>query len=330
MNKILIGGGCGLIGKHLTTYFLDKDYEVVIVDNLSESELRGLDNRAKFYKADIGLDSKLLFDIFRFEAPDFCISAQAMAAEIASPWLKTRTYLDNFISLQNLINNCVRFDVRKILHFSSIAVFAGRDDPPFTERSVPKVNDDYGLSKLMGEESLELTKKQFGLNYSVIRAHNFQGPGMCLNGLRNFLGIAADKARRNFNIPVFGDGLQTRQFTDVKFLCKPIEKLLTTDLNVVNLGADKSYSILQVANIFKEIAHKHGKKDVEISFLPERDEAKHAWMDHSLAKEELGFEDETDIENLCYKIYDWVARQPISVPQKTIFELYKFLPDYWK
>lgn len=329
-RKILIGGGCGLVGKNLTTYFLNKGYDIVVIDNLSESSLIGLDERAKFYKLDISLDTKGLYDVFVKEMPDYCISCQAMAAEIASPWLKSRTYLDNFISLQNLINNCVIFGVEKILHFSSIAIFAGRNDPPFVEPSTPKPNDDYGLSKLMGEESLKLTKKQFGLNYSIIRAHNFQGPGMCLNGLRNFLGIAADKVRRNQKIPVFGEGDQSRQFTDVKFLCDPIEKLLHKDLEIVNLGADKCYKIIDVANIFKDIAHRHGYSWVDLVFLPERDEAKHAWMDHSLAKKELNFKDETNIEKLCFDIFEWVCKQPFHAPQKTIFEINRKLPDYWR
>lgn len=329
-EKILIGGGAGLCGSHISRYLVNQGYEVLIIDNFSESFSQNIGEDIRYQAFDIGLHEVYTREVFEFFKPDYVLSLQAMAAEVVSPWVKGRVFKDNVQSLINLLNNCVNFNVKKIIHFSSIAIWAGRTDPPFNEKTEPKPLEDYGLSKLIGEQLCKLTYDQFGLNYSIVRAHNFQGIFLNHSSLyRNFLGIAVREALANRPIPIFGTGKQTRQFSDVSYLCQPIEKLFYTDCPVVNLGADTFYEVAEVANIITKIANKDGKQNVGLEYLPERHEALHAWCDHSFAKQHLGFQDNTDIEKLCNDIYYWVKKQPVRLKQFIDYEITKNLPKYW-
>ncbi len=226
--KVLIGGGIGLCGSWLSRHLLDKNYKVVILDDLSESYIENLDSRAKFYLVDIS-DYKKVQQIFDIEKPDYVYGMQSHAAELLSHWMRIDCYKNNLLTELSLINACVNSNVKKIIGFSSMAIY-GNQLAPFTEDMLPSPIDPYGEAKASLEKDHELAKIHYGLDFSIVRPHNFQGPFVnWLNIYRNLVGIAVRKALNNENILVYGDGLQTRAISDVKFLCEPLEKLLFTD-----------------------------------------------------------------------------------------------------
>lgn len=330
MSKVLLGGGAGLCGSWLSRHLLSRGYQVIILDNFSESfrENVPLGKDLTCYQVDINNFDEVKV-IFNAERPDYVFSMQAMAAEIASPFVKARTYRDCLITTANLISNSVQHDVQKFIHFSSVAIWSGRNDPPYFEDTPPSPADSYSIAKWMAELECKITHEQFGLDYSIVRCHNFQGPYLNYASLyRNFLGIAVRQALSDEPITIFGAGDQTRQFSHVKYLCEPLERLLEVHCPVVNLGSDTNYTVLEVAKIIQSIAKRDGKK-VDIIHLPARHEALHASCDHGLAKDKLGFKDETDIEYLCYEIYHWVKKQPKREHKKMNFEITKNLPLSW-
>ena len=327
-SKILIGGGAGLCGSHLSRFLLDKGYSVVILDDFSESFPENLDPRSKFYLIDIG-DFKKVQQIFDIEKPDYVYGMQSHAAECASPWTRIDTYYSNLITELSLINACVNTGIKKKIAFSSMATY-GNSPTPFLESMTLAPIDDYGLAKEVSEREHKLAKIHQQLDFSIVRPHNFQGIYVnWANIYRNFLGIAVRKALNNENILVYGSGRQLRAFGDVKFLCDPLEKLLYMDLESVNLGADKPYMVITIAQIIQKIASKDGKH-VSIEHAEPRNEVQNAFSDHTLAKEKLGFKDETDVEKLCYEIYHWVKTQPARTPKKYKFETTKNLYSFWK
>lgn len=328
--KVLLGGGSGLCGSWFSRHLLNKGYDVVILDDFSESYPENLDPRAKFYLVDIS-DFKKVQQIFDIEKPDYVYSMQAMAAEIASSFSKSRTYQDNVITTTNLLSASVNIGIRKFIQFGSIAIWAGRDDPPFNEKTPPQPLESYGISKLNCLLECQVTKDQFGLDFSYIIPHNFQGKYVNSNSLyRNFLGIAAREALNRKPIPVFGSGCQTRQFSNIKYLMDPFEKLMYVDCPIVNLGSDIYYKVIDIAETIKKIAYKDGI-DTDIKYLPQRHEAQHSWCDHSLAKSILDFDDKTDINELCEDVYNW-TKQCLKFPptKKMNFQITNGLPESWK
>ena len=326
--KIILGGGAGLCGSWLSRHLIDKGYDVVILDDFSESYPENLDPRVKFYLVDIS-DFKKVQQIFDIEKPDYVYGAQAHASECLSPWTRMDCYKNCLLTELSLINASINTNVKKIIGFSSMAIY-GNQNAPFLESMSSAAIDSYGEAKASLEVEHKLAKLHHQLDFSIVRPHNFQGIYVNWASMyRNFLGIAVRKALNNENIIVYGSGAQRRAFSDVRFLCEPLEKLLSTDVEVVNIGADKDYSIFEVARIIQQIASKDGK-NVSIEHAEPRIEVRDAFSDHSLARQKLGFKDETDVEKLCYEIYHWVKTQPKREVRYMDYEVTKNLYSYWK
>ena len=326
--KCLIGGGAGLIGSHLSRYLLNKGYKVIILDDLSESFCSNIDQRCTFYQIDCG-NSDNVNEVFEREKPDFVYNAQAHAAEILSPYCSVDNYRNNLLSVVTLKNACVNFNIKKQIIFSSLAIYGHQKELPFTEKTPPLPEDNYGISKLACELDAKMAKKHFSLDYSIVRPYNFQGPFVNFSSLyRNFIGIAIRQILNNENITVFSDGEQTRSFTDVRYLCEPLEKLLYNNCETVNIGSSRPYKIIDVAKIIQGIGEKHGMHS-KISHLPPREEAVHAYCSNELAQEKLDFIDNTDIEKLCNDTFDWIRKQPKRHTKKAKYEITKNLPPSW-
>jgi UDP-glucose 4-epimerase len=144
--KILITGGAGMIGSVLSRYFLDKKYNIILLDNLSGGFKENLPENIKFYLNDI-CDTNSINKIFELENPDYVIHCAAYAAEILSPFIRKYNYENNLIGSINIINACINYNVKKIINFSSFATY-GDGNPPFKEDHVRNPKDPYGIAKL--------------------------------------------------------------------------------------------------------------------------------------------------------------------------------------
>ena len=213
---------------------------------------------------------------------------------------------------------------------SSMAVY-GEQEPPFTEDKRPQPIDPYGVAKYAVEVDLELARQQFGLRYNIVRPHNVLGIYQNIwDRYRNVIGIFIRKALNNQPILVYGDGEQTRAFSDIKYYMDPFDKLLTDyDGEVFNIGADKYFSLNEVAEAVQKIGKKYGY-DVPIEHGEPRHEVKHAYCDHTKAKSILGFRDETNLEELIESVFVWAMKQPNRKVKKMEYEVTKDIYDYWR
>src|SRR3990167_3813023 len=214
-TKVIIGGGAGLCGSWLSRHLINKGYDVVILDDFSESYPENLDPRAKFYLVDIS-DLKKVQQIFDIERPDYVYGMMAHASECLSPWTRIDCYKSCLLTELSLINTSINTNVKKIIGFSSMAIY-GNQQAPFVESMSPDAIDTYGEAKATLEKEHELAKNHQGLNYSIVRPHNFQGIYVNWASIyRNFLAIAARRAISGQNIQVYGAGDQTRAFGNVE------------------------------------------------------------------------------------------------------------------
>jgi len=327
--KILITGIAGLLGTHLSRYFLLKGHTVIGIDDLSGGyeEFVPTTLDITFYKRTIGKDS--ISDIFEKHKPDVVYHLAAYAAEGLSPFIRCFNYQNNIIASASIINECIKHD-SKLIFTSSMAVY-GDQEAPFTESMTPKPIDPYGIAKYAVEMDIKQAHEQFGLRYNIIRPHNVLGIYQNIwDKYRNVIGIFIRKALNKEPIIVYGDGEQTRAFSDVQYYMEPFEQLLDKyDGETFNIGADKYWSINQVAKIVKNIASSY-QYNTEIIHLEARHEAKHAYCDHTKAKEMLLFKDETVLENLVEKMFLWAKYQPNREVKKMPYEVEKNIYSYWK
>lgn len=329
MSKILVTGAAGLFGSHLSEYLQQQGHRVYGIDNLKGGYQEYVSEYIHFTQMD--LRSSDLKNYFKRNKPEYVYHTAAFAAVGLSHFAKIECFSNNMIGYANLVNNCVEHNIRKIIHFSSMDVY-GTGNPPFQEGDVLAPEDTYGISKHAIEQDLIATHKQFGLNYSIIRPHNVFGPRQNIwDRYRNVLGIWILKCLNGQPITVYGDGSQRRSFSHVKYYMEPLEKLMNPYYNglIFNLGADEYITILEAAQLMQKIAAKKGYKS-EIVHLEPRNEVHFAYSDHTLAKNLLKFQDNTNLEELLIEMFDWAETQPKRQIKTATYELEKGLYSYWK
>src|SRR3990167_3683207 len=257
-TKVLITGVAGLIGSHMAEYLVSKGYDVYGIDNLSGGYPENIPNGVIFYSNDLG-DKKAIGRLFKKIKPDYVYHFAAYAAEGLSPFIRNFNYKNNLVCSANLINECIKNEVKKIIFTSSMAVY-GEGKPPFKETDTPHPIDPYGISKYAVELDLECARAQFGLNYSIVRPHNVIGIRQNIwDKYRNAIGIWIRRALKGESICIFGDGLQERAFSDIKFCLEPFEKLMFEhDGEVFNLGCPKQYPLNEVADVIVKVAKEFG------------------------------------------------------------------------
>jgi UDP-glucose 4-epimerase len=331
MKKILVTGAAGLFGVNFCNFLLKKGYFVIGIDNFfgGYKDFLPKHKNFKFYKLDL-LNNKKLTKIYKKEKPDHTYHFAAYAAEGLSPFIRNFNYNNNIISSINVINECIKYN-SPICFTQSMAVY-GEQTPPFTEDMTPKPIDPYGIAKYAVEMDLKNAKEQFGLDYTIVRPHNVIGIYQNIwDKYRNVAGIFIRKVLDKEDILVYGDGEQTRAFSDIKYYLEPMEKLMDKKFSgeVFNLGSDKYCSINQLAEIISEIGKKHGY-DPSIKHVEPRNEAKHAYCDHEKAKKTLDLKDETNIEQMLEEMFIWAKSQPKRKVKKIPYEIEKNMYSFWK
>lgn len=330
---VLITGVAGLLGSHFSTYLLNKGFKVIGIDNLSGGYKDFIDQRLiksqTFHQIDLS-NHKALDKIFKENKIDYVYHFAAYAAEGLSPFIRRFNYENNLICSTNVINNCIKYNIKKIIFTSSMAVY-GIGKPPFKEDQRPQPEDPYGIAKYAVEMDLKQACEQFGLQYNIVRPHNVVGTNQNIwDKYRNVIGIWIRETLQGNTINIFGDGKQKRAFSDIKYYMEPFKKLMSLkNCDTFNIGADKEYTILEVAKLVQKIANKFDYYP-EIKHLEPRHEVKIAYSDHTKAKKLLKFKDNTNLEKTITDMFVWALKQPKRKVKKMTYEVDKNIYSFWK
>ena len=330
MSKILVTGCAGLIGSHFTRYLLDVGHDVVGIDDLSGGYIDNVDSRLDFYERDL-IDADAVKKVFSDTKPEYVYHFAAYAAVGLSPFIRNFNYNSNLIASVNVINSSVNNNVKKFIFASSMDVYGGKHKPPYVEDMSLAPEDPYGISKYTVEQDIKSANNFFGLNSSIVRPHNVFGIYQNIwDKYRNVLGIWIRQTLSGQPITIYGDGSQVRSFSDVKYYMEPFEKLMRLGhCQTYNIGADSSMSILDAANRFCNVARSLGYQPTIVHLEP-RNEVHQSYCDHSKAKEQLGFKDDTDFESLIAEMFIWAAKQPQRPVKMMNYEIEKNLYSFWK
>jgi len=329
-TKVLVTGCAGLIGSHMAEYLVGKGYEVHGIDNLSGGYFDNVPQGCHFYACNLE-DAKSVAEIFEEVKPDYVYHFAAYAAEGLSPFIRNFNYSNNVLSSVNVINECIKNEVKKIIFTSSMAVY-GEQEPPFKETTIPHPIDPYGISKYAIELDLECAKQHFGLDYTIVRPHNVIGIRQNIwDKYRNVIGIWIRRALNGENLLIFGDGLQERAFSDISFCLEPFEKLMFNHGGeVFNLGCTQQYPLNEVAQYVVDVAKEFGY-ETKIEHVEQRKgEAKYAYCNHDKAEQVLGFKDATDLKGTIREMFAWAKDQPRREVKKMEYEINKDIYSYWK
>lgn len=321
--KILVSGGTGYIGSHTCVELINSGHEVVIFDNLYNSQEDTLDKiekitgvRPAFYKADmINIDElKPIFEENKFDAVIHFAGLKAVGESVRKP---LEYYTNNVYGTLNLIAVMREYGVKRIIFSSSATVYGDPAFVPITEECpLGKTTNPYGETKAMLERILTDVQKADPewsvvlLRYfNPIGAHESGIIGELPNGIPNnlmpyIMQVAVGKLAE---LGVFGDDYDTPDGTGVRdyihvvdlakgHVCAVDKVTSTTGVNIYNLGTGNGYSVLDIVKAFEKA------NDVKIpySIKPRREgDIATCYADPKKAYEELGWKAEYDLERMC-------------------------------
>jgi len=328
-TKVLITGVAGLLGANFSRYLLSKGYDVIGIDDMSGGYESNVPEDCILYKVNLLKDSEIQ-RIFEREKPDYVYHFAAYAAVCLSPFIRKFNYQNNIVCSANVINACIKNNVKKLIFSSSMDVY-GDQEPPFTEDMRPFPADPYGISKYAIELDLKSAAEQFGLRYTIVRPHNIAGVYQNIwDRYRNVIGIWIRKTLAKEPITIYGNGEQVRSFSDVRFYMRPFEKLMEGfDSEIFNIGADYYCSINELADTFKNVVDKLGY-DVSKVYLEKRHEVQEAYCNHTKAKRMLEFYDETDLASLIREMFTWAKTEPSRSVKFMEYEIEKGMYSFWR
>lgn len=331
---ILVTGGAGYIGSHTVVELQQAGYEVVVLDNLCNSSEKSLERveritgkKVSFYRADI-LDRDVLQDIFSKERIDSCIhfaGLKAVGESVAKPW---EYYQNNIAGTLTLVDVMRRNGCKNMIFSSSATVYGDPAFIPITEECPKGVcTNPYGWTKSMLEQILtDIQKADPEWNVVILRyfnpigAHKSGTIGENPNGIPNNLmpyvtQVAVGKLKE---LGVFGndydthDGTGVRDYIHVVDLAKGHVKALKkieekAGLNIYNLGTGTGYSVLDIVKNFEEA---NGVKVPYVIKERRPGDIAVCYSDVARAKEELGWEAENGIREMCEDSWRWQSGNP--------------------
>lgn len=274
MQKLLITGGAGFIGSCLAEKLAsDKNNFIVIVDNLltgTHSKIpHSKHNNIKFIKADVN-DFRDIASIFHAYSFDFVFHYAAVVGV-----KRTQTHpvmvLDDITGIRNVLNLSKNTGVQRVYFSSSSEVYGEPVEFPQNEHTTPlNSRVPYAIVKNLGEAFLRSYKKEFNLDFTIFRFFNTYGPKQSTDFVMSkFLSAAL----KNQDIPLFGDGKQTRTFCYIDDNIEAsvnafYENKIVND--VVNIGSDIEISIKDLAKTIIKLT-KSKSKIVHLPALKEGD-----------------------------------------------------------
>jgi len=332
--SILVTGGAGFIGSHTVVELQNAGYDVVVVDNLSNSNEKSLERvRAitgkpvSFYKADI-LDREALNEIFEKEDITACIhfaGLKAVGESVAKPW---EYYQNNIAGTLVLVDVMRQHGCKNIIFSSSATIYGDPAIIPITEECPKGIcTNPYGWTKSMLEQVLsDIQKADPEWNVIILRyfnpigAHKSGTIGENPNGIPNNLMpyITQVAVGKRAELGVFGNDYDTHDGTGVRDYIHVVDLALghlkalqkieqNPGLGIYNLGTGTGYSVLDVVKNFEAAT------GVKVPYaIKERRPGDIAacYADPSKAKAELGWEAQYGIREMCEDAWRWQSQNP--------------------
>ena len=331
MSKILVTGGLGYIGSHTVVALQNAGYEVVIIDDLSNTEIGVLDKitsiigtKPTYFEIDLKNQEKVN-EFFKTNKIDGIINFAAHKAVGESVEKPLMYYRNNLLGLINLLDAMKDFDADNIIFSSSCTVYGQADKMPIDEQTpLKKPESPYGKTKQMGEEILEDFSTAFDKNVICLRYFNPVGAhptakiGELPKGIPNNLipYVTQTAAGIREALSVWGDDYPTRDGTairdyidvndladaHVKAVTRLIENKNKAKLEFFNLGTGTGSTVLEVVHAFEDA------NDLKLKYeIKERraGDIIEAYANNSLAEKELGWKPETKLSESMRTAWEW-------------------------
>jgi UDP-glucose 4-epimerase len=257
-GPILITGGAGFIGSHLTDALLAKGYSVRILDDLSTGKPSNLplDNpRVELIEGDVADAALVARAMSGCRAVAHLAAVASVQASVDDP---VRTHQSNFIGTLNVCEAMRQAGVKRVLFASSAAVYGNNGEGESIDEDTPKAPlTPYASDKLASEYYLDFYRRQHGLEPAIFRFFNIFGPRQDPSSpYSGVISIFCERAQKGLPITVFGDGEQTRDFMYVEDLVDVLVQSLEMpqlEVGAVNIGLNQATTLKQLLEALGEV-----------------------------------------------------------------------------
>jgi UDP-glucose 4-epimerase len=330
---ILVTGGAGYIGSHTLVQLIEKNRDVVVIDNLSNSTVESLrriecitGHMPRFYHGDVQDQNllQLIFQRHRIEAVIHFAGLKSVTESVADP---LTYYRNNINSTLTLCQQMEKHHCFKLIFSSSATVYGHTETVPVTEDMPRYATSPYGRTKLMIEQMLE-DLQQCDPRWSIVRLRYFNPAGAHCSGLIgedpmgipcNLLPYITQVAIGNLSeLSVYGDDYDTedgtgiRDFIHVDDLASAHVKSLeflakTTGLHSFNLGTGRGYSVLEMIKMFEQVTgitipyQIKGRRSGDVG---------KSWASCDLAKSQLAWQARRSLERMIRDSWRWQSQNP--------------------
>ncbi len=331
-KTVLVSGGAGYIGSHTAVELINAGLNVVVADNLSNSDMSGVEGVRKITGVDvpfINVDCcdkeafRKVFEQYEFDSVIHFAAFKAVGESVADPM---KYYRNNLLSFMNVVNLMREFNRHNIVFSSSATVYGEAEELPVTEQTPRKpATSSYGNTKQMCEDILRDSVaaysdlKGIALRYfNPIGAHSSALIGELPRGVPQNLVpfITQTAAGIRECLSVFGDDYNTpdgsclRDYIDIVDLAKAhvaaIKRMIDNKnkerYEILNVGTGRAVSVLELVTLFEKV----NELKLNYKVAPRRlGDVVAIWADTSLANEELGWKAERPLEETLRSAWAW-------------------------
>ena len=268
--KIIVTGGAGFVGSHLTELLIKNGHFPIIIDNLNTGKFKYIKKFVDEGKADfIKLDIRNFSNLMKLPKCSAVIHLAAIASVVES--IDNPSFVNdvNVNGTLNMLEFCRKKKIKKFIFTSSAAIF-GNYESKITESSPTIPTTVYGSSKLTGEQYCRIYSELFGITTIILRPFNIYGPRQN----DTYAGVITKfltRLAKNKPPIIFGTGKQTRDFIHAHDIARAFFLALhykKTKFAVFNLGTGKSTSINTLARYFLNSTKKHSMRPIHRKAIP--------------------------------------------------------------
>jgi UDP-glucose 4-epimerase len=304
--KILVTGGAGFIASHVVDLYVENGYDVAVLDNLSTGKKEFVNQKAKFFQADICDEDKVgrILKTFKPDVVNHHAAHIQVGYSVENPQFDAK---NNILGLLNIMQAANDVGVKKVIMASTGGAMYGNKQTPFTETMQEEPLSPYGVSKRAGELYLNYYHEQYGIPYIALRYSNVYGPRQNPHGESGVIAIFSEMIAEGKQPVIHGDGTHTRDYVYVSDVAQAnLSALKTNFVGPINIGTGREIATNQV---FQQVVAEFGV-DLEEKHGPARPgEQVTSSLNCKRAKEVLGWEPSVKFEEGVKKVVEWYQKR---------------------
>jgi UDP-glucose 4-epimerase len=310
MKKVIVTGGAGFIGSHLTEELAKRGYQVTVIDNLATGKLANIEPVLRGQNVELVQGSIVNLALLRklFSGVEYVFHQAAIPSVPRSIKDPKRSHNANTTGTLNVLIAARDRGVKKVIYASSSSVYGDTPTLPKSEGMAPNPQSPYAVSKLAGEYYCIVFNRVYGLSTACLRYFNVYGPRQDPNSLyAAVIPLFISQALEGKSPVIFGDGEQSRDFTYVKDVAEAnIQAAESEATGAFNLGNSRRITINRLVQLIIGLV---GNKNVQPVYQdPRPGDIRHSLADITRAKA-FGYNPKYSLEEGLKEVVKFLGEQ---------------------